>query len=48
MACGDPLKITQPLSTIERCGVARAFVRAYDLKVPMIVDSIGTVLRVTW
>jgi len=38
---GDPLKITQPLSTIERCGVARAFVRAYDLKVPMIVDVIS-------
>jgi len=38
---GDPLKITQPISTIERCGVARAFCRAYDLKVPMIVDTIS-------
>lgn len=37
---GDPLKITQPLSTIERCGVARAFARDYDFKVPMVVDTI--------
>lgn len=37
---GDPLKITQPKSTIERCGVARAFVQEYQLRTPMIVDGI--------
>jgi len=37
---GDPLKITQPICTIERCGVARAFVRDYKFQVPMVVDTI--------
>jgi len=38
---GDPLKISQPTSTLERCGVARAFRKDYGLKVPMVVDGIG-------
>jgi len=37
---GDPLKISQPLCTTERIGVARAFVREYDYQVPMVVDTI--------
>jgi hypothetical protein len=45
---GDPLKITQPLSTIERCGVARAFTRAYDFKVPMVVDTISNEFSETY
>jgi len=37
---GDPLKITQPLTTAERVGVARAFVQEYNFKLPMLVDTI--------
>jgi len=28
------------LSTVERCGIARSFARAYDFKIPMVVDTI--------
>jgi len=37
---GDPLKITQPRTISERCGVARAFIDEYNLKMPMVVDQI--------
>mmetsp|Transcript_12373 Transcript_12373/g.13700 ORF Transcript_12373/g.13700 Transcript_12373/m.13700 type:complete len:120 (+) Transcript_12373:1493-1852(+) len=37
---GDPLKITQPRTTIERCGVARSFVKEYQYQLPMLVDTI--------
>jgi len=37
---GDPLKVTQPRTIAERCGVARAFVQEYGLKVPMVVDQL--------
>lgn len=37
---GDPLKVTQPRTIAERCGVARAFVKEYNLKVPMVVDQL--------
>lgn len=37
---GDPLKVTQPRTISERCGVARAFVDEYKLRPPMIVDQI--------
>jgi len=37
---GDPLKVTQPKTIAERCGVARAFVSEYDLKLPMVVDQL--------
>lgn len=36
---GDPLKVTQPKTIAERCGVARAFVGEYKLKLPMVVDQ---------
>ena len=38
---GDPLKITQPRTDAERCGVARAFVGEYKLKMDMVVDSVN-------
>lgn len=38
---GDPLKVTQPKTIAERCGVARAFVGEYKLKFPMVVDQIN-------
>jgi len=37
---GDPLKITQPLTTAERVGVARAFVQEYNFQIPLLVDTI--------
>jgi len=37
---GDPLKVTQPRTVAERCGVARAFVGEYKLKLPMVVDQL--------
>jgi len=37
---GDPLKVTQPLSTLERCGVARAFAKDYNYQLPLLVDHI--------
>jgi len=37
---GDPLKITQPLTTAERVGVARAFISEYSFQLPMLVDTI--------
>lgn len=37
---GDPLKVVQPRTIAERCGVARAFVGEYKLRVPMVVDQL--------
>jgi len=37
---GDPLSITQPISTLERCGIAREFVKEYRPAFPMLVDTI--------
>jgi len=37
---GDPLKVNQPRTLAERCGVARAFVGEYNLRIPMVVDHI--------
>jgi len=37
---GDPLKVTQPKTIAERCGVARAFVGEYKLQLPMVVDQL--------
>lgn len=37
---GDPLKVTQPKSIAERCGVARAFMAEYKLRIPMVVDQL--------
>jgi len=37
---GDPLKVSQPLTTSERVGVARAFVNGYHFQLPMLVDTI--------
>lgn len=37
---GDPLVVTQPRTIAERCGVARAFVDEYKLRLPMVVDQI--------
>jgi len=37
---GDPLKVTQPKTIAERCGVARAFMSEYKLKLPMFVDQL--------
>jgi len=37
---GDPLKVTQPKTIAERCGVARAFMSEYKLKLPMVVDQL--------
>jgi len=45
---GDPLKITQPISTSERCGLARSFVSTYNLQVPMVVDSINNNFSTEW
>jgi len=45
---GDPLKITQPLSTAERCGLARSFTKSYELKVPMLVDCIDNNFSTDW
>jgi len=45
---GDPLIITQPVSTVERCGVARTFVNSYNLQVPMLVDGISNDFSETW
>jgi len=36
---GDPLKVTQPRTIAERCGVARAFMGEYKLRLPMVVDQ---------
>jgi len=38
---GDPLKINQPTSIGERCGVARGFVQEYDLSLPLLVDTMS-------
>jgi len=45
---GDPLVVTQPISTVERCGVARTFAKSYNLKVPMLVDGISNEFSETW
>jgi len=45
---GDPLKICQPLTTIERCGVARAFVNEYSYQIPMLVDLIDNNFVENW
>lgn len=45
---GDPLKITQPISTIERCGLARSFAQSYNLQVPMLVDDIDNNFSEDW
>jgi len=37
---GDPLVVTQPRTIAERCGVARAFVAEYKLRLTMLVDHI--------
>jgi len=37
---GDPLRIIQPRTTLERCGVAREFSREYEFCVPILVDAI--------
>jgi len=37
---GDPLKVTQPRTISERCGLARAFVGEYRLRLPMVVDQL--------
>jgi len=45
---GDPLKISQPVSTSERCGIARAFIQDYNLQVPMLVDNIDNEFSKSW
>jgi len=45
---GDPLKITQPISTIERCGVGRSFVKEYNYQLPMLVDLIDNNFSEDW
>jgi len=45
---GDPLVVTQPISTVERCGVARSFYNAYQLQVPMLVDGISNEFSENW
>lgn len=37
---GDQLKIKQPNTNAERCSIARSFVKQYELRMPMLVDSI--------
>jgi len=36
---GDPLKIMQPKSTLERVGVASAFKKDYSFLLPLLVDT---------
>lgn len=45
---GDPLKITQPISTLERCGLARSFIKSYNLQIPMLVDNIDNGFSTNW
>jgi len=45
---GDPLKVSQPLSTVERCGVARSFVKEYNYQIPVLVDLIDNNFSETW
>jgi len=45
---GDPLRISQPISTIERCGVARSFVKEYNYQVPVLVDLIDNNFSESW
>jgi len=45
---GDPLKITQPISTAERRVLARSFVKSYNLQVPMLVDDISNNFSTEW
>lgn len=37
---GDRLQIKQPITDAERCSVAGAFVKQYELRMPMLVDTI--------
>jgi len=45
---GDPLKISQPISTIERCGVGRSFVKEYNYQLPMLIDLIDNNFSEDW
>lgn len=37
---GDKLQIKQPNTDVERCSIARAFAKQYELRMPMLVDNI--------
>lgn len=45
---GDPLSITQPKSSAERCGIAREFCRDYRLQFPLLVDPIDNPFSTTY
>lgn len=38
---GDTLQIKQPITDDERCNIARAFVKQYEFRMPMLVDNIN-------
>jgi len=45
---GDPLKILQPKSTLERVGVASKFKKDYNLLLPLLVDSVENTFEQTY
>lgn len=45
---GDKLQITQPTSAAERCSIARAFAKQYELRMPMLVDTIDNSFNQTF
>lgn len=45
---GDPLKISQPRSDAERCGIARQFQLDYNLQIPLLVDTVQNCFEETY
>lgn len=45
---GDPLKIMQPISTIERVGIASKFKKDYNFLLPMLVDTVQNEFEQTY
>jgi len=45
---GDPLKIMQPKSTIERISIVRKFKNDYDFLLPILVDTIDNEYEKTY
>jgi len=45
---GDPLKIMQPKSTMERAGIASKFKKDYQFLLPMLVDTVDNEYEQTY